>query len=144
MARRLDVPGADPAARRQFHQMYRAAVSPDDFATLGTRIVRGRGIEAGDGAGAPGAVVVGRALVTVATAGPVAPLLFEVSPRDPLVYAAVVAAMLVVATVEPRSRAPGGAGGPGRGTAIGGSGGIGLRGRAEPKRHARTAAQRPS
>jgi predicted permease len=61
----LDVPGASPAARRQLHRMYRTAVSPDYFATLGTRILRGRGIEAGDVAGAPGAVVVGRALAAL-------------------------------------------------------------------------------
>ena len=38
------------------------AVSPDYFATLGTRIIRGRGISAEDGAGAPGAMVVSAAM----------------------------------------------------------------------------------
>ncbi|HEY7234077.1 MAG TPA: ABC transporter permease [Gemmatimonadaceae bacterium] len=38
------------------------AVSPEYFATVGTRIVRGRGIEAQDVAGAPGAMVVSDAM----------------------------------------------------------------------------------
>lgn len=38
------------------------AVSPEYFATVGTRIIRGRGIEAQDVAGAPGAVVVSEAM----------------------------------------------------------------------------------
>jgi ABC-type antimicrobial peptide transport system permease subunit len=41
------------------------AVSPDYFATLGTRIIRGRGIEARDVANAPGAMVVSEAMARV-------------------------------------------------------------------------------
>jgi len=41
------------------------AVSPDYFATLGTRIIRGRGIESGDVANAPGAMVVSDAMARV-------------------------------------------------------------------------------
>lgn len=52
----LNVPGVDSA---RMHEQYNLnSVSRDYFATMGTRIVRGRGIEAGDGPGAPGAVVV--------------------------------------------------------------------------------------
>jgi predicted permease len=49
-------------------------------------------------------------VVTLAAAGRVAPLLFDVSPRDPLVYALVAAAMLLVATAAafiPARRAAG-------------------------------------
>ncbi|HEU4585806.1 MAG TPA: ADOP family duplicated permease, partial [Gemmatimonadaceae bacterium] len=52
----LNIPGVDSA--RMDGQFDLNAVSPDYFATMGTRIVRGRGIEAGDVTGAPGAVVV--------------------------------------------------------------------------------------
>src|SRR4029077_21267614 len=38
------------------------AVSPEYFATVGTRIIRGRGIEPQDAAGAPGAMVVSDAM----------------------------------------------------------------------------------
>ena len=41
------------------------AVSPDYFATLGTRIIRGRGIQSGDVANAPGAMVVSEAMARV-------------------------------------------------------------------------------
>ena len=41
------------------------AVSPDYFATLGTRITRGRGIQSGDVANAPGAMVVSDAMARV-------------------------------------------------------------------------------
>ena len=41
------------------------AVSPDYFATLGTRIIRGRGISASDVANAPGAMVVSEAMARV-------------------------------------------------------------------------------
>ena len=41
------------------------AVSPDYFATLGTRIIRGRGIQSGDVANAPGAMVVSDAMARV-------------------------------------------------------------------------------
>jgi predicted permease len=41
------------------------AVSPEYFATLGTRIIRGRGIESGDVANAPGAMVVSDAMARV-------------------------------------------------------------------------------
>ena len=41
------------------------AVSPDYFATLGTRVIRGRGIEPGDVANAPGAMVVSDAMARV-------------------------------------------------------------------------------
>ena len=41
------------------------AVSPDYFATLGTRIIRGRGIAASDVANAPGAMVVSEAMARV-------------------------------------------------------------------------------
>jgi predicted permease len=50
------VPGVDSA--RLDGQFNLNSVSPDYFATMGTRIVRGRGIEAGDVSGAPGATVV--------------------------------------------------------------------------------------
>ncbi len=52
----LNIPGVDSA---RMHAQYDLnSVSPEYFATMGTRIVKGRGIEAGDVAGAPGAVVV--------------------------------------------------------------------------------------
>jgi predicted permease len=52
----ISVPGVDSV--NQLGLFYLNAVSPDYFATMGTRILRGRGIEAIDVAGAPGAVVV--------------------------------------------------------------------------------------
>jgi hypothetical protein len=61
----IEVPDADRAARDRFHEIYHAAVTPDYFATMGTRILRGRGIESGDVAGVPGAVVVSRSLAAL-------------------------------------------------------------------------------
>jgi predicted permease len=55
-------PGVDSSALRRSDEFYMNAVSPDYFATVGTRIVRGRGFETSDGANAPGAVVVSSAL----------------------------------------------------------------------------------
>jgi len=52
----LNVPGVDSARLQEEYDLN--AVSPDYFVTMGTRILRGRGIQAGDVAGAPGAVVV--------------------------------------------------------------------------------------
>jgi ABC-type antimicrobial peptide transport system permease subunit len=43
-------------------EMYVNAVTPEYFATIGTRIVRGRGIDASDVAGAPDAIVVSNSL----------------------------------------------------------------------------------
>ena len=56
----LNVPGIDSVSR--LGQFNLNSVTPDYFATMGTRIVRGRGIEAGDVAGAPGAVVVSESM----------------------------------------------------------------------------------
>jgi predicted permease len=56
----LSVPGVDSVSR--LGQFNLNSVTPDYFATMGTRIVRGRGIEAGDVAGAPGAVVVSESM----------------------------------------------------------------------------------
>jgi predicted permease len=61
----IDVPGLDPRLRRTLGDFYLNAVTPDYFATLGTRIVRGRGIGTQDVAGAPGAIVVSSALAKV-------------------------------------------------------------------------------
>jgi putative ABC transport system permease protein len=55
-------PGVDSSALRRANEFYLNAVTPDYFTTMGTRIVRGRGIEAGDGAIAPGVVVVSSAM----------------------------------------------------------------------------------
>ena len=52
----LFVSGIDSVSR--LGQFDLNAVTPDYFATMGTRILRGRGIEPGDVAGAPGAMVV--------------------------------------------------------------------------------------
>jgi predicted permease len=52
----ISVPGIDSV--NQLGIFYLNAVSPDYFATMGTRILRGRSIEAQDVAGAPGAIVV--------------------------------------------------------------------------------------
>ena len=46
----------------EFRRIERNAVSPDYFATMGTRLLRGRGIEPGDVDGAPRVMVVGAAL----------------------------------------------------------------------------------
>jgi putative ABC transport system permease protein len=58
----FQIPGMDSADRIKLGLFYLDAVSPDYFATLGTRIVRGRGIQAGDVAGAPGAIVVSQSI----------------------------------------------------------------------------------
>src|ERR1019366_9451943 len=52
----LYVPGIDSV--QKLGQFNLNEVSPEYFATLGTRIVRGRGINSGDQEGAPGAMVV--------------------------------------------------------------------------------------
>jgi predicted permease len=56
----LSVPGIDSVGR--LGQFNLNSVTPDYFTTMGTRIVKGRGIEAGDVAGAPGAVVVSESM----------------------------------------------------------------------------------
>jgi predicted permease len=56
----LHVAGIDTV--RRLGQFDLNAVSPDYFATMGTHIIRGRGIETGDVAGAPGAMVVSSAM----------------------------------------------------------------------------------
>jgi hypothetical protein len=56
------VPGMDSAKQVNFYGFYVDAVSPDHFATMGTHIITGRGIQRGDVAGAPGAVVVSQAI----------------------------------------------------------------------------------
>jgi putative ABC transport system permease protein len=56
------VPGMDSAKQANFYRFYVDAVSPDYFATMGTHIIQGRGIQLGDVAGAPGAVVVSHAI----------------------------------------------------------------------------------
>ncbi|MGZ8411231.1 MAG: FtsX-like permease family protein [Gemmatirosa sp.] len=56
------VPGMDPAAMRRLPNVHCNVVSLEYFATMGTRIVRGRGFGAGDVAGAPRAVVVSGAM----------------------------------------------------------------------------------
>ncbi|MGH7626886.1 MAG: ADOP family duplicated permease [Gemmatimonadaceae bacterium] len=56
----LFVPGIDSVDR--LGQFNLNAVTPDYFTTMGTRILRGRGIEPRDVAGAPGAVVVSTAM----------------------------------------------------------------------------------
>lgn len=55
--RGIRVPGAEPLAR-PMPRMQGIVVSPNYFATIGTRILRGRGITSADVAGAPGALVV--------------------------------------------------------------------------------------
>ena len=57
------VDGVDSTDR--FGQFDLNAVSPDYFATMGTRLLRGRGIEAGDVAGAPRVMVVGASMANV-------------------------------------------------------------------------------
>lgn len=59
----LFVPGVDSVSR--LGQFDLNAVTPDYFATMGTRVVRGRGIEDRDVAGAPGAVVVSSSMARV-------------------------------------------------------------------------------
>ena len=50
---------------RKFGRFEFNAVSPDYFATMGTRIVRGRGFEPGDGAGARRVIVIGASMGAV-------------------------------------------------------------------------------
>ncbi|MBV9881100.1 MAG: ABC transporter permease [Gemmatirosa sp.] len=54
----LRVPGIDSMTWRRLPDFHYATVSPDYFAVMGTRIVRGRGIARSDIAEAPGAMVV--------------------------------------------------------------------------------------
>jgi putative ABC transport system permease protein len=55
----IDLPDVDSVSRTQFlSELPMTAVSPDYFATMGTGILRGRGIGRTDVAGAPGAMVV--------------------------------------------------------------------------------------
>jgi predicted permease len=54
--------GVDSSALRRADEFYMNAVSPGYFATVGTRLLRGRGFEAGDGTAGPGAVIVSDAL----------------------------------------------------------------------------------
>lgn len=56
----LHVAGIDSVSRLGEFDLN--AVTPDYFATMGTRLLRGRGIEARDVAGAPGAMVVSEAM----------------------------------------------------------------------------------
>ena len=56
----LYVPGIDSVGR--LGEFYLNAVTPEYFATLGTRILRGRGIEAQDGEHAPRVMVVSQAM----------------------------------------------------------------------------------
>ncbi|MEO8138996.1 MAG: ABC transporter permease [Gemmatimonadota bacterium] len=56
----LTVPGVDSVDK--LGKFWLNAVSPSYFATMGTRILQGRGIEAQDAAGAPGAMVVSQAM----------------------------------------------------------------------------------
>lgn len=58
----IRVPGIDPPALRRLPDIYVNVVTPEYFATMGTRIVRGRGFDARDVAGAPGALVVSTSL----------------------------------------------------------------------------------
>jgi predicted permease len=55
-------PGVDSSALRRADEFYMNAVTPDYFATIGTRILRGRAIEQRDDEKAPGALVVSSAL----------------------------------------------------------------------------------
>jgi hypothetical protein len=59
----LHVAGIDSVWR--FGLFLRNAVSPDYFRTMGTRLVRGRGIEVGDVAGAPRVMVIGASMGAV-------------------------------------------------------------------------------
>lgn len=61
----LRAPGVDSSALARRNEFYLNAVSPEYFRVMGTRIIRGRGIEAVDAAGAPGAVVVSNAMATL-------------------------------------------------------------------------------
>jgi predicted permease len=56
----ISVPGVDSV--KQFGEFELNAVSPDYFETMGTRILRGRGFERGDAAGAERVMVVGASM----------------------------------------------------------------------------------
>jgi predicted permease len=56
---------AGVASVQEFGLFLRNAVSPDYFRTMGTRLVRGRGIEVGDVAGAPRVMVIGASMGAV-------------------------------------------------------------------------------
>jgi predicted permease len=58
----LSVPGTDPDVMRRLPDVGIDMVTPDYFAVMGTRILRGRGFATGDIAGAPGVVVVSNTL----------------------------------------------------------------------------------
>jgi len=58
----LEVEGIDSVSK--LGQFELNAVSPEYFATMGTRITAGRGIESTDNSGAPGAMVVSQAMAT--------------------------------------------------------------------------------
>jgi predicted permease len=62
MTGNIEIPDIDAATRQRLFEIHQTAVTPDYFATMGTRILRGRGIEAGDAAGAPGVIVVSRSM----------------------------------------------------------------------------------
>ena len=62
VTRDMAIPGMDPAVVRQLPDIYTNTVSPDYFAALGIRIVRGRALAPSDVAGAPGAIVVSRSM----------------------------------------------------------------------------------
>jgi len=55
-------PGVDSSALRRSNEFYMNAVSPEYFATIGTRIVRGRAFEARDDANAPATAIVSASL----------------------------------------------------------------------------------
>jgi predicted permease len=58
----LSVPGTDPDVMRRLPDVGIDMVTPDYFAVMGSRILRGRGFATGDIAGAPGVVVVSNTL----------------------------------------------------------------------------------
>jgi ABC-type antimicrobial peptide transport system permease subunit len=57
------VPGIDSTER--LGSFYLNAVTPDYFATMGTRLLRGRGVTEADVAGAPGAMVVSQSMANI-------------------------------------------------------------------------------
>jgi putative ABC transport system permease protein len=62
----IDVPGLDSVlAQRVLSDLPMNAVSPDYFATMGTRIIRGRGVHRTDVSGAPGAIVINQAMARI-------------------------------------------------------------------------------
>jgi len=60
----VEVPGR--GALRPDHGTYFQSVSADYFRTMGSRLVRGRGFDSGDGAGAPKVAVMGEAMAQLA------------------------------------------------------------------------------